>query len=68
MLKITLLTSAVLLLSSCTSTVEELYQKVSPRSTLITEKENAAVNQESIIAVEGKISKTFLSTINIPDL
>ncbi len=53
MLKITLLTSAVLLLSSCTSTVEELYQKVSPRSALITEEESAAVNQESIIAVDS---------------
>jgi len=53
MLKITLLTSAVLLLSSCTSTVEEIYQKVSPRSALITEEENVAVNQESIIAVDS---------------
>ena len=53
MLKITLLTSAVLLLSSCTSTVEEIYQKVSPRSALITEEESVAVNQESIIAVDS---------------
>lgn len=53
MLKITLLTSAVLLLSSCTSTVEELYQKVSPRPALITEQENVAVNQESIIAADS---------------
>ena len=53
MLKITLLTSAVLLLSSCTSKVEELYQKVSPRPALITEQENVAVNQESIIAADS---------------
>ena len=53
MLKITLLTSAVLLLSSCTSSVEELYQKVSPRPALITEEENMAANQESIIAVDS---------------
>ncbi len=53
MLKITLLTSAVLLLSSCTSSVEELYQKVSPRPALITEEENMDANQESIIAVDS---------------
>ena len=50
MLKITLLITATVLLSSCSSTVEEFYQKVAPRPSVVNAQDGA---QESVIAADS---------------
>ncbi|MBT3277365.1 OmpA family protein [Candidatus Thioglobus sp.] len=53
MLKIASLVTATILLSSCSSTVEELYQKVAPRPAVVTSQEDVSATQESIIAADS---------------
>ena len=53
MLKIASLIATAALLSSCSSTVEQLYQKVAPRPSVVTDQENLATTQESVIAPDS---------------
>lgn len=53
MLKITSLMAATVLLSSCTSTIDQLYEKVAPRPSVITDQQNLATTQESVIAADS---------------
>jgi len=53
MLKNILLIISVVLLSSCSSTVEQLYQKVDPRPSVLTDQENLSTTQESVIAPDS---------------
>jgi len=49
MLKIASLVTATILLSSCSSTVEELYQKVAPRPAVVTSQEDVSATQERVL-------------------
>lgn len=53
MLKATSLITAAVLLSSCSSTVEQLYEKVAPRPSVVTDQENLAATQENVIAPDS---------------
>ena len=53
MLKITALITATVLLSSCTTAVEELYQKVAPRPSLVTVEDREQDAKESVITADS---------------
>ena len=53
MLKIIPLALSAILLSSCSSTVEELYQKVAPRPSVVNVEDRASATKESIIAPDS---------------
>ena len=58
MLKITSLITATMLLSSCSSTVEELYQKVLPKPSVVTVEDGTQGAEENIIAPDSSSFKS----------
>lgn len=58
MLKITSLITAAMLLSSCSSTVEELYQKVLPKPSVVTVEDGTQGAEENVIAPDSSSFKS----------